>query len=181
MCIRDSYYPAITVYSPNVGDQTNDLNSGFYALFVDFYGGAIGWHSPSGGFNEIYSSLPQPNPNYPFTFSVILAENSAGNVTVQNIYINSTAYTVNVNTPFPWSQIGYIGIRGNYNNLFYVSYFGITQLLDAYSLVTNPTTNTYYTGTVYVAVFPYPISYDVYVSPAPVSYTHLTLPTIYSV
>ena len=81
------YYPAITVYSPNVGDQTSDLNSGFYALFVDFYGGAIGWHSPtSGGFNSIYTSLPQPNPNYPFTFSVILTENSAGNITVQSVY-----------------------------------------------------------------------------------------------
>ncbi len=108
--------------------------------------------------------------------SVILTENSAGNITVQSVYINGTAYTVNVNIPFPWSQIGYVGIRGNYYFLFYVSYFGITQLLDAYSLVTNPTTNTPYTGTVYVAVFPYPISYDVYVSPAPVTSSQSPLP-----
>ncbi len=70
--------------------------------------------------------MPQPNPNYPFTFSVILTENSAGNVTVSTVYINSTAYTVNVNTPFPWSQIGYVGIRGAGDDLFYVSYFGVS-------------------------------------------------------
>ena len=45
---------------------------------------------------------------------------------MSTVYINSTAYSVNVNTPFPWSQIGYIGIRGDLNNIFYVSYFGVS-------------------------------------------------------
>jgi len=123
-------YPGIIVYSPNVGDQPGDQQSeskvGFYALIISFYGNTIWFHSPTSGYAQLYSSLPQPNPNYPFTFSVILTENSAGNVTVQSVYINGTAYSVNVNTPFPWSQIGYIGIRGDTNDLFYVSYFGVS-------------------------------------------------------
>ena len=118
MCIRDS----------NIGDQTTDGNTGFYALLVTFYGNLIWFHSPTSSYTQLYSSLPQPNPNYPFTFSVILTENSAGNVTVSTVYINSTAYTVNVNTPFPWSQIGYVGIRGDIDNLFYVSYFGVNSI-----------------------------------------------------
>ena len=173
-------YPGIEILSPNVGDQPGDNYTGFWMLAVTFYAGGgsgtIFYHTPTSSFITPYSSLPQPNPNYPFTFSVILTENSAGNVTVQSVYINGTAYSVNINTPFPWNQIGYVGIRGAGGDLFYVSYFGITQLLDAYSLVTNPTTNTPYTGTVYVAVFPYPISYDVYVSPAPVINSQSPLP-----
>jgi len=47
---------------------------------------------------------------------------------VSTVYINSTAYTVNVNTPYPWSQIGYIGIRGDTSDLFYVSYFGVNSI-----------------------------------------------------
>ncbi|ALG97182.1 hypothetical protein AVT97_gp19 [Sulfolobales Virus YNP2] len=116
--------PGIVVYSPNVGSQTTDGNNGFYALLVDFYGNSIYFHSPTSNWEQLYSSLPQPNPNYPFTFTVVLTKNSAGNITVSTIYINSTAYAVNVNTPFPWSQVGYIGIRGDINNLFYVSKFG---------------------------------------------------------
>jgi len=118
--------PGIVIYSPNVGDQSSDLNSGFYSLVIGFFGGGIGFHSPTSNAEGLYSSLPQPNPNYPFTFSVILTENSAGNITVSTMYINSTAYSVNVNTPFPWNQIGYIGIRGDIDNLFYVSYFGVS-------------------------------------------------------
>ena len=119
-----NYNPGIVIFSPTVGDQIDD-GGGFYALLVDFYGVSIFYHPPTSGYTALYTSLPQPNPNYPFTFSVILTENNAGNVTVQSVYINSTAYTVNVNTPFPWSQIGYVGIRGDLNNLFYVSYFGV--------------------------------------------------------
>jgi len=118
---------SIAVYSPNVGYQSTDGNTGFYALFVDFYGGSIYFHSPtSNNWVQLYSSLPQPSTAYPFTFTVILTENSAGNVTVSTVYINSTAYSVNVNTPFPWSQIGYVGIRSDANNLFYVSYFAVS-------------------------------------------------------
>ena len=121
-----NYNPGIVLYSPNIGDQSSDNNFGFYTLDIDFYGGVISYHSLTNSWTGIYSSLPQPNPNYPFTFSVILTENSAGNVTVQSVYINGTAYSVNVNVPFPWNQIGYIGIRGDLDNLFYVSYFGVS-------------------------------------------------------
>ncbi|MEM3338645.1 hypothetical protein, partial [Saccharolobus sp.] len=117
------YNPGITIYSPNVGNQTCDTNSGFYMLYVAWFSNLIAYHGLSGGFTTLYSSLPQPNPNYPFTFSVIFTENSAGNVTVAEVGINGTYTTVNVNTPFPWSQIGYVGIRADGGNLFYVSYF----------------------------------------------------------
>ena len=118
--------PGFDIFSSNVGDQTSDANSGFYVLLVDFYGNTIWFHSPTSSYTALYAPLPQPNPNYPFTFSAILTENSAGNITVSTVYINSTAYTLNVNTPYPWSQIGYIGIRGDAGNLFYVSYFGVS-------------------------------------------------------
>ncbi len=101
---------------------------GFYALLVNFYDNEIAFHPPTTHYILLYSSLPQPNPNYPFTFSLILAENSAGNITVQSVYINSTAYTVNINIPFPWSQIGYVGIRGAHDDLFYVSYFAVNSI-----------------------------------------------------
>ena len=98
--------PGIVVYSPNIGYQTGDDDgANFQGVLVSFTG-TIWFHSPTGSWELLYSSLPQPNPNYPFTFSAILTENSAGNVTVSTVYINSTAYTVNVNTPLPWSQIG---------------------------------------------------------------------------
>jgi len=170
--------PGIVVYSPNIGDQSNDGSGDFCVLLISFSNGLM-WYRPSGGsFAQIYSSLPRVNFGYPFTYSVILTENkTSGTIIVQSVYINGTAYSVNVNTPFPWSQIGYIGLRGDGGaGTYYVSYFSITQLLDAYSLVTNPTTNMHYTGTVYVAVFPYPISYDVYVSPAPIVNSQSPLP-----
>ncbi|MEM4056960.1 MAG: hypothetical protein QW578_07985, partial [Thermoplasmatales archaeon] len=119
--------PGIVLYSPNIGNQTYDGASGFYALLVDFYGSTIYYHGPSANWQSLYGSLPQPNPNYPFTFSVIYTENSAGNVTVAEIGINGTYTTINVNTPFPWSQIGYVGIRGDTGNLFYVSYFAASS------------------------------------------------------
>ncbi len=72
--------PGIDIFSPTVGDQSFDGNTGFYVLLVDFYGNTIFYHSPISGFAQLYSSLPQPNSNYPFTMSVILVENSAGNV-----------------------------------------------------------------------------------------------------
>ena len=121
-----TYDPGIVVYSPNIGYQTGDDDgANFQGVLVSFTG-TIWFHSPTGSWELLYSSLPQPNPNYPFTFSAILTENSAGNVTVSTVYINSTAYTVNVNTPLPWSQIGYAGIRGDLYDIFYVSYFGVS-------------------------------------------------------
>ena len=91
------------------------------------FNGNIFYHSTTSGYTSLKSSaFPTPSTSYPFTFSVILTENSAGNVTVSTVYINSTAYTVNVNAPFPWNQIGYVGIRADPGNLFYVSYFGVS-------------------------------------------------------
>ncbi len=64
--------------------------------------------------------------------SVILTENSAGNVTVQSVIINgATTYNLNTNVPFEWSQIAYIGIRTDPGNLFYVSYFGVGNVVSS--------------------------------------------------
>ncbi|MEM4056958.1 MAG: hypothetical protein QW578_07975, partial [Thermoplasmatales archaeon] len=119
--------PGIGLLSPNIGNQSSDEPSGTYMLEVDFYGGQIAWHGLSGGWNSVYSGLPQPNPNYPFTFTVIFTENSAGNVTVAEVGINGTYTTVNFNTEFPWTEIGYVEIRGDWSNLFYVSYFAASS------------------------------------------------------
>jgi hypothetical protein len=122
---RDGY-PGIVIYSSNIGSRPTDIDTGFYGLHVTIFNNRIAVALPSSGWQTIYNSLPQPNPNYPFIFSVILTKNSAGNVTVQSVYINGTAYTINLNTPYPWNQIGYVGIRGGLNNLFYVSYFAVS-------------------------------------------------------
>ncbi len=169
--IRVVSYPSKSTYAGIAFYGTGLQNSPYF--MVAFYTGAVYYFT--GSSSTSLATFTTPNP--PFTMSVILVENSAGNVTVQSVYVNgSTTYSLNTNVPFPWSQIAYIGIRADPGNLFYVSYFAVTQLLDAYSLVTNPVTNTPYTGTVYVAVFPYPISYDVYVSPAPVTSSQSPLP-----
>ena len=196
-----NYNPGIEIFSPNIGDQIDDKNGGFYGLDIDFSGGSVTMFLPSVSGEVIYSSLPQPNPNYPFTFSVILTENSADNITVQSVYINGTAYSVNVNTPFPWNQIGYIGIRGDLNDIFYVSYFGVSPA--PYGGVEQFVNNVESTSW---NVLPYwqngqlvintlsvsvtvtnsqpiatPAPFDQFLNITAVSYTHLTLPTIYSV
>ena len=120
-----------------------------------------------------------------------MTENSVGNVTVSTVYINSTAYTVNVNTPYPWSQIGYVGIRGDVGNLFYVSYFGVSPFqygvvkytVNSVSLPSMPDTSS---ATVlvsqlsngsYALLGMYNGTWHELNLPS-VSYTHLTLPTI---
>ena len=132
-----NYAPGVVLYSSNVGDQIDDVYSQSYMLLVTFYSGSIWFKTPAeyNTWEVLATSLPQPNPNYPFTFTVILTENSAGNVTIQSFYINGTAYSVNVNTPFPWSQIGYVGIRADHDNLFYVSYFGVNSIPLVLSLI----------------------------------------------
>ncbi|WDS52831.1 hypothetical protein [Sulfolobus tengchongensis spindle-shaped virus 3] len=123
-----NYDPGIDLLSPNVGNQTADSNvAGFYVLAIDFYGNYILYHGPSTGYTGLDSSLPQPNPDYPFTFTVILTENSAGNVTVSEVGINGTYTAININTPFSWSQIAYVAIRGDIYNLYYVSYFAASS------------------------------------------------------
>ncbi|MEM0252795.1 MAG: hypothetical protein QW430_12100, partial [Metallosphaera sp.] len=124
---HNNYYVGIGIYSPNIGNQSDDDVSGTYVMQIDFFGPTIWYHGPSANWQNLDSSLPQPNPNYPFTFTIIFTENSAGNVTVSEIGINGTYTTINVNTPFPWSEMGYVGIRGDSGNLFYVSYFAASS------------------------------------------------------
>jgi len=44
--------PAILIASPNIGDQTGDGNSGFYALTVNFYDNKIAFHPPTYWFHN---------------------------------------------------------------------------------------------------------------------------------
>jgi len=64
-----------------------------------------------------------------FTETIILTENSTGYITISQIYVNGTLYSSpNINIPFPWNQIYWIGIRGAKGSLFYVSYFGVSPV-----------------------------------------------------
>jgi hypothetical protein len=56
----------------------------------------------------------------------VLLTQSSGNVSVSYVYINGTAYAVNLVTPMPWTDIGYVGLRASPGNSFYVSYFGVS-------------------------------------------------------
>ncbi|BFH74086.1 hypothetical protein SJAV_20300 [Sulfurisphaera javensis] len=122
--------PGIELFSFGVGNYTTDGDGGFYSLVVDFYDNQILYHSfnhQNGSEDDVcYNDLPQPNPNYPFTFSVIFMNNS-GFVEIYEIGINGTYYQVDYTTQFPWQYISYIGIRGDINDIFYVSYFAVTS------------------------------------------------------
>ncbi len=55
-------------------------------------------------------------PKAPFTMTVSLV-NNGGNVSISKVYINGTAYTVNLTTPFPWSELdAYIGETADTND-----------------------------------------------------------------
>mgnify|MGYP001772519668 CR=1 FL=1 len=114
---ESSWNPGIIIFNEQ---QNNNI-------IIDIGGfGAILWTVNGHGNSSNFGYLPEPNLNYPFTYTVILTENSAGNVTLSAEYINGTKYTVTYGTWFPWNQIYYIGIRGDINNTFYVSYFAVS-------------------------------------------------------
>jgi len=113
----------VVLYSPNIGNLQSDSSGSFYGLLISFNGSVL-YYAPGSSYKSLKSSA-FPTPKAPFTMTVLLTQ-SSGNVTVSAVYINGTAYTVNVNTLFPWSQIGYVGIRADANNLFYVSYFAVS-------------------------------------------------------
>ncbi len=70
-----------------------------YDLLISFNGIGIFYYKPGASeYTQIAYLAQTPNTNYPFTFSVILVENSASNVTVSTVYINSTLFT-NCSTP----------------------------------------------------------------------------------
>jgi hypothetical protein len=119
--IRVPSYPSKSMYAGIAFFSQNLQNSPYF--MVAFYTGAVYYFTSTGSTQLATFTTPSP----PFTMSVILVENSAGNVTVQSVIINgSTTYSLNTNVPFPWSQIGYVGIRADPGNLFYISYLGLS-------------------------------------------------------
>jgi hypothetical protein len=77
-------------------------------------------------------------PKPPFTMTVSLA-NNGGNVSITKVYINGTAYTVNLTTPFPWSELdAYIGESADTNDTVTSSAVSVQAVVP----VTTTTTTT---------------------------------------
>jgi hypothetical protein len=124
---NSNYNPGIDIFSSNPS-TAYDFQSGNYYWLAIQWSGAYQYETPTSGETSSTSSSSIPNlMGKVFTETVILTENSAGNITISQIYVNGTLYSSpNINIPFPWNQIAYIGIRGDVSNLFYVSYFGVS-------------------------------------------------------
>ncbi|MFP3319103.1 MAG: hypothetical protein RXO24_00930, partial [Acidilobus sp.] len=113
----------VALYSSNIGNLQTDGSGSFYGLLISFNGSVL-YHAPGSSYTSLKSSA-FPTPKAPFTMTVLLTQ-SSGNVTVSYVYINGTAYAVNLVTPMPWTDIGYVGLRASPGNSLYVSYFGVS-------------------------------------------------------
>ena len=119
--------PGIDIFSANPS-TAYDWQSGNYYWLAIQWSGAYQYETPTSGVTSVVpsSSIPYLLGKV-FTETVILTENSASNITISQIYVNGTLYSSpNINIPFPWNQIYWIGIRGDIGNIFYVSYFGVS-------------------------------------------------------
>jgi len=111
-------FPGLVIYSANMGNYTNDNStSGFSAILVSF-AGAVAYHSPDASTYTFINTSAFPEPKPPFNMTVTLVKDPFGDVTIFKVYINKTVYILNVSLPLPWSQIGYIGLRADYDNIF---------------------------------------------------------------
>jgi hypothetical protein len=113
----------VALYSSNIGNLQSDSSGSFYGLLISFNGSVL-YHAPGSSYKSLKSSA-FPTPKAPFTMTVLLTQ-SSGNVSVSYVYINGTAYAVNLVTPMPWTDIGYVGLRASPGNSLYVSYFGVS-------------------------------------------------------
>jgi len=107
--------PGLLILSDNAGNYTGyNVTAPFYGLLIS-YTGSIWYHAPNSTFKVLKSSVfTVPKP--PFTMTVSLV-NRSGNVSISKVYINGTAYTVNLTTPFPWSKLdAYIGETADTND-----------------------------------------------------------------
>jgi len=107
--------PGLVILSDNAGNYTEyNITAPFYGLLIS-YTGSIWYHAPNSTFKVLKSSVFTV-PNAPFTMTVSLV-NNGGNVSISKVYINGTAYTVNLTTPFPWSKLdAYIGETADTND-----------------------------------------------------------------
>jgi hypothetical protein len=129
--------PGLLILSDNAGNYTSyNVTAPFYGLLIS-YTGSIWYHAPNSTFEVLKSSVfTVPNP--PFTMTVSLV-NRSGNVSISKIYINGTAYTVNLTTPFPWSELdAYIGETADTNDTATTSAVSVQAVVP----VTTTTTTT---------------------------------------
>jgi len=115
LSVASGTYPGLVIFSDNAGNYTSyNITAPFYGLLIS-YTGSIWYHAPNSTFKVLKSSVfPVPKP--PFTMTVSLV-NDSGNVSISKVYINGTAYTVNLTTPFPWSKLdAYIGESADTND-----------------------------------------------------------------
>jgi len=111
-------FPGLVIYSANMGNYTSDNStSGFSAILVSF-AGTVAYHSPNASTYTFINTSAFPEPKPPFNMTVTLAKDSFGDASVFKVYINKTVYILNVSLPLQWSQIGYIGLRADFNNSF---------------------------------------------------------------
>ena len=111
-------FPGLVVYSANMGNYTSDNStSGFSAILVSF-AGAVAYHSSDASTYIFINTSAFPEPKPPFNMTVTLVKDPFGDTSVFKVYINRTVYILNISLPLPWSQIGYIGLRADYDNIF---------------------------------------------------------------
>jgi len=144
-------FPGLVIYSANMGNYTSDNStSGFSAILVSF-AGAVAYHSPDSNTYTFINTSAFPEPEPPFNMTVTLAKDPFGDTSVFKVYINKTVYILNVSLPLPWSQIGYIGLRADYDNNFtstdptvtaYNTTIGATATVTAFSTISTTTTTT---------------------------------------
>jgi len=149
-------FPGLVIYSANMGNFTNDNStSGFSAILISF-SGAVAYHSSDTSTYTFINTSAFPEPKPPFNMTVTLAKDSFGDTSVFKIYINKTAFILNVSLPLPWSQIGYIGLRADPDNTFtstdptvtaYNTTIGVTTTFTTTTTTTKTIANTTITST----------------------------------
>jgi len=149
-------FPGLVIYSANMGNYTSDNStSGFSAILISF-AGAVAYHSPDANTYTFINTSAFPEPKPPFNMTVTLAKDSFGDTSVFKVYINKTVYILNISLPLPWSQIGYIGLRADYDNNFtstdptvtaYNTTVGATATFTTTTTTTETVANTTITST----------------------------------
>ena len=153
LSIASGTYPGLVIFSDNAGNYTNDnVTAPFYGLLIS-YTGSIWYHPPNATFRLLKGSAFAV-PKAPFTMTVSLV-NDGGNVSISKVYINGTAYSINLTTPFPWSELdAYIGETADTNDTVTSSAVSVqavepvttttttTSLVVASTTVSNTTSST---------------------------------------
>ena len=136
LSVASGTYPGLVIFSDNAGNYTSyNITAPFYGLLIS-YTGSIWYHAPNSTFKVLKSSVfTVPKP--PFTMTVSLV-NDSGNVSISKVYINGTAYTVNLTTPFPWSELdAYIGESADTNDTATSSAVSVQAVVPATATTTT--------------------------------------------